>query len=140
MSLTEIYTHYQIYLAILAIYASGVIASAGGIGGGGVIMPLLLVVGGFDIKRIFKHPRRNEFQIIENTLFEFTNSSEDLRLGLNGIPRAPTVIVDAAFLPSVETYRLLVTDPNDSKIIYSERESDCKNHVCLTTKNLTCFL
>lgn len=87
--------------------------------------PFISVVGGFDIKRILKHPRRNEFQIIENTLFEFTNSSEDLRIGLNGIPRAPTVVVDAAFLPSIETYKSLLIDPNDSKIIYSTRESDC---------------
>jgi hypothetical protein len=95
--------------------------------------PFISIVGGFDIKRIFKHHRRNEFQIIENTLFEFTNSCEDLRIGLNGIPQRPTVVVDAAFLPSIETYRLLLAEPNDSKIIYSKRASDCVG--CNLTKD-----
>lgn len=87
--------------------------------------PNIIVVGGFDIKKIFKHSRRNEFQIIENTLFEFTNSSEDLRLGLNACVRSNTVVLDSVFLPSVESYKLLFKDLTSSKILYSIRKSDC---------------
>ena len=87
--------------------------------------PNIMVVGGFDIKRIYKHPRRNEFQVIENTLFEFTNSSEDLRMGLNAVERAHTIVIDATFLPSIETYNLLLKDLNCSKVVYSDRQSNC---------------
>lgn len=87
--------------------------------------PNIIIVGGFDIKKIFKHPRRNEFQIVENTLFEFTNSSEDMRLGLNACIRSNTIIIDAAFLPSVESYKLLLKNITSSKILYSIRKSDC---------------
>jgi len=87
--------------------------------------PKIMIVGGFDVKRIFKHTRRNEFQVVENNLFEFTNSCEDLRIGLNSLGRSPTVVVDSTFIPSVETYKLLLVEPTVSKIIYSRRESDC---------------
>jgi hypothetical protein len=87
--------------------------------------PNIIIVGGFEIKRILKHSRRNEFQIVENTLHEFTNSSEDLRLGLNAACRLNTVVIDSTFLPSVETYKLLLTDLTTSKIVYSIRKSDC---------------
>jgi uncharacterized membrane protein YfcA len=49
MSLEDIFTSYPLYITIFCIYLSGVIASAGGIGGGGVVMPLLLVLGKFPI-------------------------------------------------------------------------------------------
>ena len=87
--------------------------------------PNILVVGGFDIKRILKHERRNEFQIIENSLHEFTNSSEDLRLGVNASTRTSVVVLDSTFLPSVESYKLLLKDITKSKILYSLRKSDC---------------
>lgn len=87
--------------------------------------PYIAIVGGYDIKRIFKHPRRNEFQIIENKLHEFTNSSEDLRIGLNAIPRGPVIVIDASFIPSLETFKLLLNDINESKVVYSIRKSNC---------------
>ena len=87
--------------------------------------PNIIAVGGFDIKRIFKHQRRNEFQIIENSLFEFTNSSEDLRIGLNACVRSNTVVLDSTFLPSVDSYKILFKDTTKSKILYSARKSDC---------------
>ncbi len=97
-----------------------------------------MVVGGFDVKKIFKYNRRNEFQIIENTIFEFTNSSEDLRIGLNSIPRNYTVVLDAVYLPSVETYKMLLKDLNVSKIVYSERQSNCIG-VNITNENIVNF-
>lgn len=97
--------------------------------------PNIMIVAGFDVKKLFKYKRRNEFQIIENTIFEFTNSSEDLRIGLNSIARDYTVVLDGAFLPSVETYKLLLTDLNTSKIIYSKRESQCVG-VNITEENI----
>lgn len=100
--------------------------------------PHIMVVGGFDVKKMFKYKRRNEFQIIENTIFEFTNSSEDLRIGLNAIPRNYTVVLDGAFLPSIETYNLLLKNLNTSKIIYSNRESQCVG-VNITTENIVNF-
>lgn len=97
--------------------------------------PNIMVVAGFDVKKLFKYKRRNEFQIIENTIFEFTNSSEDLRIALNAIARDYTVILDGAFLPSVETYKLLLTDLNVSKVVYSNRQSQCVG-VNITEENI----
>lgn len=87
--------------------------------------PYILIVGGFECKRILKHPRRSEFQFIENQIYEFTNSSEDMRIALNAIPRGYTVVVDANFIPSVDTYSLLTENINQSRIVYSVRQSDC---------------
>jgi hypothetical protein len=49
MSVIEIFSNYPLYLAALAIYFAGIVASAGGIGGGGVVMPLLRVLGQFPL-------------------------------------------------------------------------------------------
>ena len=87
--------------------------------------PNIMVVAGFDVKKLFKYKRRNEFQIIENTIFEFTNSSEDLRIALNALQRNYTIVLDGAFLLIIDTYKLLLKDPNISKIVYSKRESQC---------------
>ena len=86
--------------------------------------PFILVVGGFDSKKVLRHDRKNEFQLIENSIFEFTNSSEDLRIGLNAVPRGYTIVIDSAFIPSVETYKLLTEDINESRIAYSVRKSE----------------
>lgn len=86
--------------------------------------PNIIVVGGFDIKKVLKSSRRNEFQVVENTLHEFTNSSEDLRLGLNAAPTGPSVVLDGSFLPSIETYRLLLEDQSNSKICFSVRKTE----------------
>jgi uncharacterized membrane protein YfcA len=43
----EIFASYNFYIVIIVLYIAGSIASAGGIGGGGVNVPLLLVIGRF---------------------------------------------------------------------------------------------
>jgi uncharacterized membrane protein YfcA len=43
----EIFVSYNFYIVIIVLYIAGSIASAGGIGGGGVNVPLLLVIGRF---------------------------------------------------------------------------------------------
>lgn len=100
--------------------------------------PNIIVVGGFDIKRILKHKRRNEFQIVENSLFEFTNSSEDLRLGVNATARSNTIVLDATFLPSIDSYKLLLKDKTKSKILYSIRKSNCIG-INITTNGIVNF-
>ena len=86
--------------------------------------PNIIVVGGFDIKKVLKSSRRNEFQVVENTLHEFTNSSEDLRIGLNASPTGGSVVLDGSFLPSIDTYKLLLSDPTESKICFSFRKTE----------------
>lgn len=100
--------------------------------------PNIMVVGGFDVKKLFKYKRRNEFQLIENTIFEFTNSSEDLRIGLNAVNRDYTIVIDGAFLPSIETYKMLLKDLNVSKIVYSDRQSNCVG-INITNENIVNF-
>ena len=49
-STEEIYGSYNFYVCVLVLYLCGTIASAGGIGGGGVNVPLLLVIGGYSYR------------------------------------------------------------------------------------------
>jgi uncharacterized membrane protein YfcA len=46
-STEEIFHSYNFYVCMVVLYIAGTVASAGGIGGGGVNVPLLLVIGGY---------------------------------------------------------------------------------------------
>lgn len=85
--------------------------------------PEVVVVGGFDIKRILKHERRDEYIVVENLLHELTNSAEDLKIGLNATRGSNVCVIDANFIPSVMSYKLLLANPLHSALLYSQRKS-----------------
>lgn len=70
--------------------------------------PEIIVTTGVDSRTFMKHTRKSEFIIIENQLSEFSNTAEDLRLGLLAL-RAPHVIfIDSGFIPTTQTLKYLL--------------------------------
>jgi len=86
--------------------------------------PNIIIVGGFQIKKILKHNRRAEFSVIENVLFELTNNAEDLRIGLNATKACPLVVFDAQFIPSFKSMELLFENKKESSMLWSTRNVD----------------
>lgn len=86
--------------------------------------PNIIIVGGFQIKKLLKHQRRNEYIVIENVLYEMTNSAEDLRIGMNGSRNSPVAVFDSHFLPSYTSMSLLFEKKAESCVIYSKRKAD----------------
>ena len=86
--------------------------------------PEIVIIGGYDIKKILKHIRRDEYSVVENILHELTNSAEDLKIGLNATRSKNVVIIDGSFIPSIDSFKLIFNNPNHSYILYSVRESD----------------
>lgn len=86
--------------------------------------PNIIIVGGYNIKKILKHDRRNEYIIVENILFDLTNSAEDLRVAINATSSGPILVFDANFIPSKKSMQLLLEDKNQSSLLYSKRVSN----------------
>lgn len=85
--------------------------------------PEITIVGGYDIKKILKHKKREEYIVIENVLHELTNSAEDLRIGLNAIRNNNAVILDGNFIPTTESFSLLFKNKTNSGALFSKRKS-----------------
>lgn len=86
--------------------------------------PNIIVIGGFQIKKILKHQRRGEYSVIENLLYDMTNSAQDLKIGLNASRSSPILVLDANFLPSYTSMSLLFENQLESSILYSKRKID----------------
>ncbi len=77
--------------------------------------PEVIILSGVSNKEFIKHHRRQEYIIVENAFFEFTNSAEDLRLGLLATRSPEIIFIDSAFIPVIDTINL-ITEDNHSKI------------------------
>lgn len=86
--------------------------------------PNIIISAGFQSKKILKHRRRAEYSVIENLLYELTNSAEDLRLGLNGTRSTPLAVFDAHFIPSYTSMELLFETQKESSMLWSRRKID----------------
>jgi hypothetical protein len=70
--------------------------------------PEVIIVSGVSTKELIKHPRKSEYIIVENQMYEFSNTAEDLRIGLLAL-RSPNVIyLDSGFLPTIKTLKYLL--------------------------------
>lgn len=81
--------------------------------------PEIIVISGISGKEIIKHSRRQEYIVVENSLFEFTNSAEDLRLGLLATRSPEVIFLDSSFIPVLDTLNLIKED-NNSKAFCKE--------------------
>lgn len=70
--------------------------------------PEIIVVTGIAHNQFVKHSRRSEFSIVENQLYEFSNSAEDLRLSLNALKSPHLIFIDSGFIPTIDTYKYLL--------------------------------
>ena len=85
--------------------------------------PETTVIGGYDIKKILKHSRREEYTVVENLLYELTNSAEDMKIGLNATRNNNVCIIDGNFVPSILSYKLMLAEQSKSSVLYSIRKS-----------------
>lgn len=85
--------------------------------------PEIVIVGGFEVKKVLKHSRREEYIVVENLLHEMTNSAEDLKIGLNASRCLNTCVIDGNLVPSLMSYKLLLEEPMKSSILYSNRRA-----------------
>jgi hypothetical protein len=86
--------------------------------------PHIVIVGGYQIKKVLKHQRRGEYVVVENLLYDVTNSAQDLKIGLNASRNSPVVVLDSNFLPSYTSMSLLLENQLESSILYSKRKTD----------------
>jgi hypothetical protein len=85
--------------------------------------PEIVIIGGYDIKKILKHSRRAEYTVIENVLYELTNSATDLKIGLNATRSNKIVVIDSSLIPSFQSFQLLFNNQKISSILHSARPS-----------------
>jgi len=93
--------------------------------------PEILISTGIDHNDFVKHERKEEYSIIENTLYEFSNSSEDLRLCLNALRSPHVVFIDTAFIPTIDTFKYLLSKKNQYSKIFI-KNNKYKDYVGVT--------
>lgn len=93
--------------------------------------PEIIITTGLSHKDFVKHERKDEFAIVENQMYEFSNSSEDLRIGLLALRSPHTVFIDSVCLPTVDTMRYLLTGREMSSKIFTKKLQD--NYMGVTT-------
>lgn len=86
--------------------------------------PEIIITTGLSHKDFVKHRRRDEFSIVENQMYEFSNSSEDLRLGLLALRSPHTIFIDSVFLPTIDTMKHLLTGREMSSKVFTKRLND----------------
>lgn len=79
--------------------------------------PEIVIVGGFNVKKLIKSPLRDEYIIVENNFYETSNSAEDLRLGLNASRGSSVFFINAEFIPSYLAYKAVLSDKTKSKVL-----------------------
>lgn len=86
--------------------------------------PEIIVTTGIDHKEFVKHQRKSEFVIVENQMYEFSNSAEDLRLGLLALRSPHVIFIDSVIIPTIETMRYLLTGREMSSKIFTKKVND----------------
>lgn len=66
--------------------------------------PRIIVISGISHKELVLHPRSNEFIIIQNQLYEFSNTAEDLRLGLLGSTNH-VIYIEKPIIPKIGLFQ-----------------------------------
>lgn len=101
--------------------------------------PEVIITTGVSHKDFVKHQRKDEFSIVENQMHEFSNSSEDLRLGLLALRSPHTIFIDSVFLPTVETMKYLLTGREMSSKIFTKKLNDNYMGVSVGEKYISSF-
>lgn len=86
--------------------------------------PEVILVSGFDNKALLKHNRKSEFNIVENQLYEISNSCEDLRLGLQALKSPHCVFIDSVIIPTVSTMKYLLVGRDMSSKVFTKKIPD----------------
>lgn len=90
--------------------------------------PEIIVTCGASIKDFIKHDRRNEFILVENQMYEFSNSAEDLRLGLMALRSPHVIFIESGFIPTVSTLKYMLGHKDRTTKVFIKDEKD-ENYV-----------
>lgn len=86
--------------------------------------PDVIITTGQDHKDFVKHHRKSQFSIVQNCFFEFSNTAEDLRIGLLAARNSKVVFIESGFIPTFATMKLLVDSGYKSSKIYTKDIDD----------------
>jgi len=98
------------------------------------IKPEIIITTGISVKEFVKHERREEFIIIENQLYEFSNSAEDLRLGLMAMRSPHCIFIDSGFIPTLDTFKYLLGHKDRTSKVFIKDGKD-EDYVGVTVAN-----
>jgi len=84
--------------------------------------PRIILISGISHKEFVLHPRSNEFIIIQNQLYEFSNSAEDLRLGLLGSTNH-ALFIEGPVIPKIELFQSIAKNTK-SKVCCTKIAND----------------
>lgn len=90
--------------------------------------PEIIVISGVSHSDFVKHDRRNEFILIENQLYEFSNSAEDLKIGMHAIRSPHAIFIDNGFIPTLDTFKYLANSKDRVSKVFLKSTPD-KNYV-----------
>jgi hypothetical protein len=102
--------------------------------------PQIIYVTGIDTNKMVKHRRRPEFSVVENKIYELTNSGEDLRIGINAAIHDQVFWMDGRFVPTVKTYQAVLADPKRSTCLVHNEDSYNLGVVCNSNDVITGFM
>jgi hypothetical protein len=83
--------------------------------------PHIIIISGVSHREFVKHHRSDEYALIENKMFEHSNSAEDLKLGILGTSRRDVLFIEKPSIPSLELFKRVAVDKS-SKLIYRYSE------------------
>jgi len=81
--------------------------------------PEIIIVGGHKINKVLKFDRRSEYCIVENVIYDVSNSAEDVRIGINASLSPLVFFLRGEFVPSYFSFEKLY-DAENSATLYKE--------------------
>lgn len=96
--------------------------------------PEIIVVSGVSTKDLLRHPRKSEYIIVENQMYEFSNTAEDLRIGLLALRSPNLIYIDSGFLPTVKSLKYLLGHKDRTTKAFLKDEKD-ENYVGVNIGN-----
>ena len=80
--------------------------------------PTIIYLVGLGAEKVIKNSNRSEFSVIENKIYEITNSGEDFRLGINATTTNKIVYLHGNLIPTEKSYKLLYRNGKQSSSLY----------------------
>lgn len=102
--------------------------------------PQVIYVTGIETNKMVKHRRRAEFSVVENKIYDLTNSAEDLRIGMNASIYNKTFWMDARLVPTVKTFKNLLHYPKRSACLTHINDTYDLGVVCNSSGIITDYL
>lgn len=81
--------------------------------------PRVVLISGISHREFLIHERSTEYSVIQNHFFEFTNSAEDLKLGLYGSTPSDIIFMESPVIPKLTTFQSLSKNKKSKLVVHS---------------------